>query len=79
MCPLTTTPADLSILLTHTYAQAVIQGVLEPSGRERALTIAQSLPLATWLGPSARACMDAGSREGCNALANLCALQMYSP
>lgn len=58
--------------------QAVIQGVLEPSGRERAYTIPQSWPLVSLLGPAARSCMDAGDREGCNALANLCALQMYS-
>jgi hypothetical protein len=58
--------------------QAVVQGVLEPSGVQRAYSIRQSQPLAAWLGPAARACMDAGSREGCNSLANLCALQMYS-
>lgn len=52
--------------------------MLEPSGRERAYTVPQSLPLVTWLGPAARTCLDADSREGCNALANLCVLQMYS-
>lgn len=58
--------------------QALIQDVLEPSGRMRAYTIAQSWPLANLLGPAARACINAGNREGCNAVANLCALQMYS-
>lgn len=69
---------SLLLLCMHAYAQAVIQGVLEPSGRERAYTIAQSWPLVNFLGPAARTCMDADSREGCNAVANLCALQMYS-
>jgi hypothetical protein len=59
--------------------QAVIQGVLEPTGRERAYTVAQSYPLIHWLGPAARSCMDSGNREGCSAVANLCVLQMYSP
>jgi len=69
---------SLAILLVPSALQAVIQGVLEPSGRERAYTIPQSAPLVTWLGPAARTCMDAGNREGCNTVANLCALQMYS-
>jgi hypothetical protein len=58
--------------------QAVIQGVWEPSGSSRAYTVPQSLPLTTWQGPAARACMDAGDRVACNSLANLCVLQMYS-
>lgn len=58
--------------------QAVVQGVLEASGAVRAVTIPQSLPLASWLGPAARACMDAGDRAACNCLANLCVLQMYN-
>jgi hypothetical protein len=58
--------------------QATIQAVQEPSGNSPAYVIEASAPLEQLLGPSARACMDDGGREGCNAVANLCALQLYS-
>jgi hypothetical protein len=43
-----------------------------------AYVIQASAPLAARLGPAARECMDDGSRQACNALANLCTLQMYN-
>uniref|UniRef100_A0A383WB01 Meckelin n=1 Tax=Tetradesmus obliquus TaxID=3088 RepID=A0A383WB01_TETOB len=87
--PLRTAASDLAYVLgalnargagisTSTATQAVIQGVWEPSGSSRAYTVPQSLPLTSWQGPAARACMDAGDRVACNSLANLCVLQMYS-
>lgn len=69
----------VTVCCVRVALQAVIQAVLEPTGRERAYTVAQSYPLVNWLGPAGRSCMDAGNREGCNTVANLCALQMYSP
>ncbi|KAI8463954.1 MAG: Meckelin [Monoraphidium minutum] len=62
-----------------TATRATIQAVREPSGVSLARNIEASAPLARWLGPAARSCMDDGSRQGCNAVANLCALQQYSP
>jgi hypothetical protein len=56
-----------------------VQAVQEPSGGSRAYVIDGSAPLEARLGPAARACMDDGSRQACNSLANLCALQLYSP
>ncbi|KAF5827901.1 Meckelin [Dunaliella salina] len=41
-------------------------------------TVSGSVPLAVLLGPSARACLEGQSRSACNAVANLCVLQLYS-
>lgn len=63
------------VMLCHQATIASVQdsyGIVPPKG------LSQSTPLTRWLGPSARACIVAESREGCNAVANLCALQMYS-
>lgn len=45
------------------------------------LTIQQSEPLVNILGPAAYSCLlgQGADRASCNAVANLCALQMYSP
>jgi hypothetical protein len=59
--------------------QATIQAVLEPSGASPAYVVDSSAPLERLLGPAARECMDDGNARACNALANLCALQLYSP
>uniref|UniRef100_A0A7S3QKR7 Meckelin n=1 Tax=Dunaliella tertiolecta TaxID=3047 RepID=A0A7S3QKR7_DUNTE len=40
-------------------------------------TVSGSVPLAVLLGPSAKACMEGQSRSACNAVANLCVLQLY--
>lgn len=46
-----------------------------------ALVIAQSQPLMQVLGPAAYTCLLGlgNNREACNAVANLCALQLYDP
>ena len=61
--------------------QATLQAVHAPGdgGDARAVVVEASAPLARLLGPAARRCMDDGERRGCNAVANLCALQLYSP
>eukprot|EP00798_Chlamydomonas_sp_ICE-L_P019884 gene19884-26587_t len=65
------------------YAQspAVLQARF-PSGAESGalsgLQVPNSYPLSTLLGPAALACLTTPySRQNCNALANLCVLQMY--
>ncbi|GBF95222.1 meckelin [Raphidocelis subcapitata] len=63
----------------QTATQATIQAVLEPSGASPAYVVDSSAPLERLLGPAARECMDDASPRACNALANLCALQLYSP
>ncbi len=40
-------------------------------------TVAPSVPLANLLGPAARACLVGQDRAACNAVANLCVLQLY--
>jgi hypothetical protein len=51
--------------------------VQEPNDFAPAYVVSSSQPLVDYLGPSARACMDARNAEGCNSVANLCALQLY--
>lgn len=41
------------------------------------ISVPNSVPLNVLLGPSARACLEEQSRRACNAVANLCALQLY--
>lgn len=40
-------------------------------------TVSGSVPLSVLLGPSAKACFEGQSRAACNAVANLCVLQLY--
>ncbi len=63
---------------SQTAAQAAWQNVLQGGGRSQLVTVPTSEPLAALLGPAACQCLEQSSREACSALANLCALQMYS-
>jgi hypothetical protein len=65
-------------LNSQTATQASWQNVLQANGRTQLVNIAPSQLLQELLGPAARQCMEQGSHDACNALANLCTLQMYS-
>lgn len=70
--------AQGAIVSLQTAFQATIQDVALPGGSSQAQVVQDSLALTQWLGPSASLCYLEKFREGCQGLANLCVLQMYS-
>jgi hypothetical protein len=44
-----------------------------------ATSVSNSVPLVNLLGPAAKACLQFQDRASCNAVANLCVLQLYNP
>jgi hypothetical protein len=68
-------------LHTRRYAQATITVPTSSGSSQLDLIIAQSQPLIDLLGPSAQSCLQGRGtdRAACNAVANLCVLNLYDP
>lgn len=78
------TQALIQLSITGVSAAAATQAsipVPSSSGGTLTLTVSQSQPLVELLGPSALSCLQGlgADRAACNAVANLCALQLYDP
>ncbi|KAK9819713.1 hypothetical protein WJX72_001576 [[Myrmecia] bisecta] len=77
--PLDFVIANLSLPLAAASAtQASFANVPAGDGGSSQVPVAPSQPLATLLGTSAAACLQLADKAACNALANLCVLQMYA-
>ena len=66
--------STLGITLSSPYAASAQQSTGEAS---TAVSVKQSAALAPLLGEAADGCLAAADRDACNALANLCVLQLY--
>lgn len=58
--------------------QASLSNVVDSDGSTTTVSVPGSQALVSLLGASANDCRDTDNRRACNALANLCVLQMYS-
>ena len=87
--PAASLPAGVTCSEDAAYLTAQLSVPIDPSaysityyditGTGTTLTVANSAPFVSLLVPSAVACLRSGNRTACNAVANLCVLQMYSP
>lgn len=61
---------------SHTAQPLHVQATLVLNGGS-SFTVANSLPLVNYLGPAGLACLQGNNSQGCNAVANLCAMTLY--